>query len=102
MRLRRRFFSASPRLCGATMSLLLLSGFAFTQTSSTQQPPKASEPGLVDADMRPLNGQPWDFGVWAGGGFSVPGGTKDTHAMNAGIRLGKVLTDEHGGSFVRG
>src|SRR6476620_10365082 len=51
---------------------------------------------------RPLEGQPWDFGVWAGGGFSVPGGTKDTHAANAGVRLGKVLTDDHGGSFLRG
>ena len=54
------------------------------------------------AQSKPLDGQPWDFGVWAGGGFSVPGGTKDTHTMNAGVRLGKVLTDEHFGTFVRG
>lgn len=59
--------------------------------------------GLLCAqDSKPLDGQPWDFGLWEGGGFSVPGGTKDTHAMNAGVRLGKVLTDDHGGSFVRG
>ena len=51
---------------------------------------------------KPLDGQPWDIGVWAGGGFSVPGGTKDTQAVDAGVRLGKVLTGEHGGSFVRG
>ena len=51
---------------------------------------------------KPLDGQPWDFGVWAGGGFSVPGGTKDTHAINAGVRLGKVLTDDHLGGFLRG
>jgi lipid A 3-O-deacylase len=58
--------------------------------------------GLASAQDRPLDGQPWDIGIWAGGGFSVPGGTKDTHAINAGVRLGKVLTDDHGGGFVRG
>jgi len=50
---------------------------------------------------KPLDGQPWDFGIWAGGGFSVPGGTKDTHTVNAGVRLGKVLTADHGGGFLR-
>lgn len=53
-------------------------------------------------DSKPLDGQPWDLGVWGGGGFSVPGGTKDTHAFNAGVRVGKVLTGDHGGGFVRG
>jgi len=57
---------------------------------------------LLAAQSKPLDGQPWDLGVWAGGGFSVPGGTKDTHTMNAGIRLGKVLTDDHLGGFLRG
>jgi hypothetical protein len=51
---------------------------------------------------KPLDGQPWDLGVWAGGGFSVPGGTKDTHTMNAGVRLGKILTDDHLGGFLHG
>jgi len=51
---------------------------------------------------KPLDGQPWDIGVWAGGGFSVPGGTKDTQVIDAGVRLGKVLTGDHGVSFVRG
>lgn len=50
----------------------------------------------------PLNDKPWDIGVWGGGGFSVPGGTTDTKAVNAGIRLGKVLTHDHLGSFLRG
>ncbi len=57
---------------------------------------------IASAQSKPLDGQPWDLGVWAGGGFSVPGGTKDTHAINLGARLGKVLTDDHGGSFLRG
>lgn len=51
---------------------------------------------------KPLDGQPWDYGFWAGGGFSVPGGTRDTQVMNAGVRLGKVLTGDHGSSFIRG
>jgi hypothetical protein len=51
---------------------------------------------------KPLDGQPWDVGGWAGSGFSVPGGTKDTRAFDAGVRLGKVLTDDHFGSFLRG
>ncbi|HKV92080.1 MAG TPA: acyloxyacyl hydrolase [Candidatus Angelobacter sp.] len=77
--------SDPPRLCGALLLLIFFcNGFALAQ------------------DSKPLDGQPWDFGVWAGGGFSVPGGTKDAHAINLGIRLGKVLTDDHGGSFVRG
>jgi hypothetical protein len=60
--------------------------------------------GLAQAQQssKPLDNQPWDLGVWAGGGFSVPGGTKDTQAVNAGVRLGKVLTGDHGGGFVRG
>lgn len=72
----------SPRLCGALLLLLASLG--------------------LSAQDKPLDGQPWDFGFWGGGGFSVPGGTKDTHTINAGARLGKVLTGDHGGSFVRG
>ncbi|HEY7404598.1 MAG TPA: acyloxyacyl hydrolase [Candidatus Angelobacter sp.] len=73
------------RLCGA-----LFLFFAFSSGMSWAQ------------SSKPLDGHPWDFGVWAGGGFSVPGGTKDTHTINAGARLGKVLTADHGGGFVRG
>jgi lipid A 3-O-deacylase len=51
---------------------------------------------------KPLDGKPWDLGLWAGGGFSVPGGTADTHMFNGGGRLGKVLTEDHGGGFLRG
>jgi lipid A 3-O-deacylase len=51
---------------------------------------------------KPLDGSPWDFGVWASGGFSVPGGTKDTKVIDAGARLGKVLTNDHFGGFIHG
>jgi lipid A 3-O-deacylase len=53
-------------------------------------------------DSRPLDGHPWDLGIWGSGGFSVPGGTRDTQVMNVGLRFGKVLTSDHGGSFLRG
>jgi hypothetical protein len=77
--------SASPRLRGVLLLLMtFFSIFAGAQSS------------------KPLDGHPWDFGVWAGGGFSVPGGTKDTTAFDAGIRLGKALTGDHFGSFLHG
>jgi len=44
----------------------------------------------------------WEFGVWTGGGTSVPGGTKDTQVMNLGGRVGKVLTPEIGPGFLAG
>jgi hypothetical protein len=81
----RPLFSASPRLRGAIMIL----GFMATSL-------------FAGGQSKPLDGQPWDFGIWAGGGFSVPGGTEDTHVFNGGLRLGKVLTDDHFGGFVRG
>lgn len=40
--------------------------------------------------------------IWAGGGHSVPGGTKNTGAFNAGLRYGWVLTDEHLPGILRG
>lgn len=78
-------FSVSPCLRGAIFAAVFFCSFLARGQSS-----------------KPLEGQPWDFGVWAGGGFSVPGGTRDTHTMNAGVRLGKVLTNDHLGGFLRG
>lgn len=40
--------------------------------------------------------------VWVGGGHSVPGGTKNTGAFNAGLRYGWILTDPHLPGFLRG
>src|SRR5579864_1196081 len=40
--------------------------------------------------------------IWVGGGHSVPGGTKDTGAFNAGLRYGWILTGPHLPSFLRG
>ena len=40
--------------------------------------------------------------IWAGGGHSVPGGTKNTAAFNAGLRYGWILTGPHLPGFLRG
>jgi len=44
----------------------------------------------------------WEFGLWAAGGHSVPGGTGKTTVFDAGLRLGKVLTREHLSGILRG
>lgn len=79
-----RPFSVSPCLRGGFFCFILIAS------------------SLSHAQSKPLDKQPWDYGFWAGGGFSVPGGTNDTQAMNAGVRLGKVLTDNAGTGFLRG
>ena len=78
--------SVSRCLRSATLLLVLLASSLIANAQSS----------------KPLDGHPWDHGIWVGGGFSVPGGTKDTHTLNLGLRLGKVLTGDHGGSFLRG
>jgi lipid A 3-O-deacylase len=40
--------------------------------------------------------------VWAGGGHSVPGGTKDTSVTNAGVRYGWIITGAHLPGLLRG
>jgi len=40
--------------------------------------------------------------IWTGGGWTVPGGTKDTSVWNAGLRYGWILTAPHGPGFLNG
>jgi lipid A 3-O-deacylase len=40
--------------------------------------------------------------VWAGGGHSVSGGTKNTGVFNLGLRYGWILTGPHGPGLLRG
>jgi lipid A 3-O-deacylase len=40
--------------------------------------------------------------VWTGGGYTVPGGTKDTGVWNLGLRYGWILTEPHGPGFLKG
>jgi lipid A 3-O-deacylase len=58
--------------------------------------------GLASAQSTSLDNKPWDVGVWFSGGTSVPGGTSNTQIVDAGVRLGKILTGNHGGGFLRG
>jgi len=53
------------------------------------------------AQARPEDGA-HELQVWAGGGPSVPGGTKDTSVFNAGVRYGWILTRPHGPGFLKG
>lgn len=89
-----------------TFMLLLLCGMAIAQSGTTAQSGSGAQSGSTVIDdvfpQYPLNSKPWDFGVWFGGGFSVPGGTKDTQAINAGGRIGKILTGDYGAGFLRG
>jgi lipid A 3-O-deacylase len=78
------FLSVSPCLRGGFLFFILISGV------------------VANAQTKPLDHHPWDYGFWIGGGVSVPGGTRDTQAMNTGVRLGKVLTGDHGAGFVPG
>jgi hypothetical protein len=40
--------------------------------------------------------------VWAGGGYSVPGGTSQTGVFDAGLRYGWVITGAHWPGLLRG
>jgi hypothetical protein len=53
------------------------------------------------AQERPEEGG-HELQVWTGGGWSVPGGTKDTNVWNAGVRYGWILTAPHGPGFLSG
>ncbi len=50
---------------------------------------------LLLAQDNPIQQGTWEFGIWAGGGPSVPGGTSGVGVFDAGLRAGKVLTGEH-------
>jgi hypothetical protein len=53
------------------------------------------------AQARPEDGG-HEIEIWTGGGHSVPGGTSNTSAWNAGARFGWILTRPHGPSFLNG
>jgi hypothetical protein len=56
---------------------------------------------LAAAQDRPEEGG-HELEVWTGGGYSVPGGTKDTGVWNAGVRYGWILTAPHGPGLLSG
>ncbi len=44
----------------------------------------------------------WELGWWTAGGHSVSGGRSDAGVWDAGVRVGRVLTVEHGPGWLRG
>jgi lipid A 3-O-deacylase len=40
--------------------------------------------------------------IWTGGGYTVPGGTKNTGVWNVGLRYGWILTRPFGPGFLKG
>jgi lipid A 3-O-deacylase len=52
-------------------------------------------------EVRPEEGGR-EIQVWTGGGYTVPGGTKDTGVWNLGLRYGWILTAPHGPGFLKG
>jgi len=52
-------------------------------------------------EIRPEEGGR-EIQVWTGGGYTVPGGTKDTGIWNLGLRYGWILTAPHGPGFLKG
>jgi lipid A 3-O-deacylase len=60
----------------------------------------------VQAQAGPKQSGPEEDGnevqVWAGGGHSVPGGTSQTEAFDAGLRYGWIITGAHLPGFLRG
>jgi hypothetical protein len=40
--------------------------------------------------------------LWTGGGYTVPGGTKNIGVWNLGVRYGWILTRPHGPGFLKG
>lgn len=79
-----------PSLVFAASSLLSLSAFA-------QTPAPANEKPASDV----LAMRPWEFGAFFQGGVGI-GDRSDFSFTSAGVRLGKVITDEHLPGFLRG
>ncbi len=86
----RLFLSAVPAL--------LLAFVAFSQPSHAQG---IAASGNATPAQAALATDPWEFGVFFGGGVGV-GDRSNYSFTNAGVRLGKVLTDPHGPGLLRG
>ncbi|WP_158749527.1 acyloxyacyl hydrolase [Acidobacterium sp. S8] len=82
-----------PSLVLAATSLLSIP--AISQSTQTLATPNASPASAV------LATRPWEFGPFFQGGFGV-GDRSDFSFTSAGVRLGKVITDQHLPSFLRG
>ena len=87
--------------------LLGLVQVSFSQTSSSTLSSDASRTpsnqAIAGGDFvhSLMRRDPWDGGVFIDGGFGTSGETSD-HFLNAGVRIGKVLTNAVGPGILRG
>ncbi|MES2223183.1 MAG: acyloxyacyl hydrolase [Acidobacteriota bacterium] len=86
--------------------LLGLVPVSHSQTGSSSLAPNAGNPvptrvSSGDYVSNVMQRNPWDRGVFFDGGFGTSGETSD-HFLNAGVRIGKVLTDAAGPGILRG
>ena len=87
--------------------LLGLVPISLSQTTSSSiasdgvQPASTGAGSGGDFVSHAMKRDPWDRGVFIDGGFGTSGETSD-HFLNAGVRIGKVLTDATGPGILRG
>lgn len=75
---------------------LLLAAFAMPALAQGRPAPANDAPASAILATRP-----WDYGVFFGGGVGL-GNRNDFTFTNAGIKLGKVITDQHLPGLLRG
>lgn len=76
----------------AVCLLLLCAAGAGAQTGSTS----------LNLPSTSLKKGTWDLGLWTGGGHGLTGSTSGTGVWSAGVRVGRVMTHEHGSGWLRG
>ena len=95
------------QIVGTCLVFLGLVHGAFSQTSSSSisESVRPSASVKVATSDEPVSSvmrrDPWERGVFLDGGLGTSGETSD-HFLNAGVRIGKVLTDAAGPGLVRG
>ena len=80
----------------APLLLLVCSAVAVAQIAKKQVSMSESLPATSEHKGA------WDLAVWGGGGHTVSGGVQGVGIVNAGFRIGKILTAQHGGGWYRG
>lgn len=85
----------------AAPSVLLLSAATAFSQATIQGPGHAASGNTAPASAA-LATDPWEYGVFFGGGVGIGGNRSSYSFTNAGVRLGKVLTDQHLPGLLRG
>ncbi len=101
---RGEFETHSPELPPEPMkphffSILLFAATSALAASALGQ--GVGAPAYPDPASATLATRPWNYGVFFGGGVGL-GNRSNFSFTNAGVHLGKVITDEHGRGFLRG